>query len=93
MRARKRKPGPPAMIDAADTITVYLRSTHSVPAERQAVDALGHVFRRVVVVASDSLNRNTCPTEGYVWAADGPVGVPEVARNLPYYGALIAEDA
>ena len=81
------------MIPRADTITVYLRSTHSVPAERQAVDALGHRFQRVVVVPSDSLNRTVCPTEGYVWASDGPVGVPESARNLPYYGALIAEDA
>lgn len=81
------------MIPRADTITVYTRAEQSDPAERAGIETLGHVFARIEVRPPSHMNRNTSPTEGYVWAADGPAGVPEVARNLPYYGALIAEDA
>ena len=85
LMARKRIPGPTAMIPSADTITVYLRSTHSEPAERAAIDALGHRFPRVVVIPSDSLSRNTSPVCDLVWALDGQAGVPSAARNFPLY--------
>lgn len=82
------------MFDRIDTITVFLRGPSVAPgAERQCIDILRARFARVVAIASNDPSRAVCPTDGMIWSADGPAGCPEVARALPYYAGVIAEDA
>lgn len=81
------------MIERETTINVYLKRPRPTSQERQACEALRHAFPRVVIIPSDALHHAVCPVEGYVWAADGPAGVPPVARALPYYGKLILSEA